>query len=196
MEYRIVIVGSGATGKSSMTIRFIQNFFVDDYDPTIEDSYRKQVAVDGEACLMDILDTAGQEEYSAMRDQYMRSGQGFILVYAINNKLSFNEIDSFRNQLIRVKDMDNVPTVLVGNKCDLEEQREVPRLQGINKAKEFNCPFFETSALECINVQETFYQIVREIRKELYPPKKLSNTPRNGIKKSISRSNLKGCSLF
>ena len=58
--------------------------FVEEYDPTIEDSYRKQVVIDGETCLLDILDTAGQEEYSAMRDQYMRTGEGFLLVFAVN----------------------------------------------------------------------------------------------------------------
>jgi hypothetical protein len=74
-EYRIVVVGAGGVGKSALTVRFIQGNFVEKYDPTIEDSYRKQVAVDGVACLLDIMDTAGQEEYSALRDQYMKTGQ-------------------------------------------------------------------------------------------------------------------------
>merc|ERR1711924_105017 len=78
-EYRIVVVGAGGVGKSALTVRFIQGNFVEKYDPTIEDSYRKQVAVDGVAVLLDIMDTAGQEEYSALRDQYMKTGQGFIL---------------------------------------------------------------------------------------------------------------------
>ena len=102
-----------------MTIQLIQNHFIDEYDPTIEDSYRKQVTIDDETCLLDILDTAGQEEYSAMRDQYMRTGQGFILVYAITSRSSFDEIVTFKDQILRVKDKDRVPMVLVGNKCDL-----------------------------------------------------------------------------
>ena len=68
-EYKLVVVGGGGVGKSALTIQLIQNHFVDEYDPTIEDSYRKQVTIDEETCLLDILDTAGQEEYSAMRDQ-------------------------------------------------------------------------------------------------------------------------------
>merc|ERR1712137_1153044 len=72
-EYKLVIVGGGGVGKSALTIQLIQNHFIDEYDPTIEDSYRKQVTIDDETCLLDILDTAGQEEYSAMRDQYMRT---------------------------------------------------------------------------------------------------------------------------
>jgi small GTP-binding protein len=81
---------------------------VDEYDPTIEDSYRKQVVIDGETCLLDILDTAGQEEYSAMRDQYMRTGEGFLLVFAVNNAKSFEDISTYREQIKRVKDAEEV----------------------------------------------------------------------------------------
>merc|ERR1712072_1429183 len=123
-EYKLVIVGGGGVGKSALTIQLIQNNFIDEYDPTIEDSYRKQVTIDDETCLLDTLDTAGQEEYSAMRDQYMRTGQGFLCTYAITSRSSFDEITSFREQILRVKDEDKVPMVLVGNKCDLEEERQ------------------------------------------------------------------------
>ncbi|KAM9764258.1 GTPase HRas isoform 4-T6 [Dama dama] len=95
-EYKLVVVGAGGVGKSALTIQLIQNHFVDEYDPTIEDSYRKQVVIDGETCLLDILDTAGQEEYSAMRDQYMRTGEGFLCVFAINHAKSFEDIHQYR----------------------------------------------------------------------------------------------------
>ncbi|NXF90997.1 RASH GTPase, partial [Eubucco bourcierii] len=93
-EYKLVVVGAGGVGKSALTIQLIQNHFVDEYDPTIEDSYRKQVVIDGETCLLDILDTAGQEEDSAMR--YMRTGEGFLCVFAINNTKSFEDIHQYR----------------------------------------------------------------------------------------------------
>ena len=89
----------------------LNHSFIDEYDPTIEDSYRKQVVVDGETCLLDILDTAGQEEYSAMRDQYMRTGEGFLLVFAVNNSKSFEDIKQYREQIKRVKDCEDVPMV-------------------------------------------------------------------------------------
>lgn len=108
-EYKLVIVGGGGVGKSALTIQLIQGHFVDEYDPTIEDSYRKQVNIDNETCLLDILDTAGQEEYSAMRDSYMRTGQGFILTFSITSRQSFNEATVFRDQIHRVKDADHVP---------------------------------------------------------------------------------------
>jgi len=178
-----VIVGGGGVGKSALTIQLIQNHFIDEYDPTIEDSYRKQVTIDEETCLLDILDTAGQEEYSAMRDQYMRTGQGFILVFAITSRSSFDEIASFREQILRVKDKDKVPMILVGNKCDLETERQVTTGEGQDLAKSFGCPFFESSAKTRVNVEECFYELVREIRKDLNGPTDKSKAKGKGKKK-------------
>lgn len=164
-EFKLVVVGAGGVGKSALTIQLIQNHFVDEYDPTIEDSYRKQVVIDGETCLLDILDTAGQEEYSAMRDQYMRTGEGFLLVFAVNSVKSFEDISSYREQIKRVKDAEEVPMVMVGNKCDLStwgvqmnEAREV--------AKQYGIPLVETSAKTRMNVDEAFFALVREIKKD------------------------------
>jgi len=164
-EYKLVIVGGGGVGKSALTIQLIQNHFIDEYDPTIEDSYRKQVTIDEETCLLDILDTAGQEEYSAMRDQYMRTGQGFLCVYSITNRSSFDEINNFRDQIKRVKDADQVPMVIVGNKMDLESERVVSHNEGQELASMYGCPFMETSAKARLRVEDAFYELVREIRK-------------------------------
>lgn len=164
-EYKLVVVGGGGVGKSCLTIQLIQAHFVDEYDPTIEDSYRKQCMIDDEVALLDVLDTAGQEEYSAMREQYMRTGEGFLLVYSITSRQSFEEITTFQQQILRVKDKDYFPMVMVGNKCDLENEREVPKSEGEALAKSFGCKFIETSAKSRINVDKAFYDIVREIRR-------------------------------
>ncbi|KAH8680813.1 ras-like protein [Xylariales sp. PMI_506] len=164
-EYKLVVVGGGGVGKSCLTIQLIQSHFVDEYDPTIEDSYRKQCMIDDEVALLDVLDTAGQEEYSAMREQYMRTGEGFLLVYSITSRQSFEEITTFQQQILRVKDKDYFPMVVVGNKCDLEGEREVTRQEGEALAKSFGCKFIETSAKSRINVDKAFYDIVREIRR-------------------------------
>ena len=92
----------------------------------VADSYRKQCDVDGETALLDLLDTAGQEEYSAMREQYMRTGEGFLIVYSIDSRASFEEIQQYQQQILRVKDKDYFPMILVANKCDLEHERQVP----------------------------------------------------------------------
>ena len=157
-------ISAGGVGKSALTIQLIQNHFVDEYDPTIEDSYRGQVVIDGETCLLDILDTAGQEEYSAMRDQYMRTGEGFLLVFAVDNAKSFEEISQFREEIKYFKDGEDVPMVLVGNKCDLPT-RNMDMAQAKDVAKSYSIPFIETSAKTRMGVDGAFYTLVREIRK-------------------------------
>ncbi|KAF4596400.1 Ras GTPase [Pleurotus pulmonarius] len=164
-EYKLVVVGGGGVGKSALTIQFIQSHFVDEYDPTIEDSYRKQCVIDDEVALLDVLDTAGQEEYGAMREQYMRTGEGFLLVYSITSRNSFEEISTFHQQILRVKDQDSFPVIVVANKCDLEYERQVGMNEGRDLAKHFGCKFIETSAKQRINVDEAFCNLVREIRK-------------------------------
>ncbi|KAJ1644554.1 RAS1 protein [Coemansia asiatica] len=164
-EYKLVVVGGGGVGKSALTIQFIQAHFVDEYDPTIEDSYRKQCTIDGETAMLDVLDTAGQEEYSAMREQYMRTGEGFLLVYSITSRNSFEEMPTFQQQILRVKDRDYFPMIVCGNKADLENERQVAMQEGMDISRAFGCPFLETSAKTKTNVKEAFYTLVQEIRR-------------------------------
>ncbi|XDA74596.1 hypothetical protein R6Z07F_004818 [Ovis aries] len=154
-EYKLVVLGSGGVGKSALTVQFVQGIFVEKYDPTIEDSYRKQVEVDAQQCMLEILDTAGTEQFTAMRDLYMKNGQGFALVYSITAQSTFNDLQDLREQILRVKDTDDVPMILVGNKCDLEDERVVGKEQGQNLARQWNnCAFLESSAKSKINVNE------------------------------------------
>ncbi|KAF9550651.1 Ras GTPase ras2 [Mortierella hygrophila] len=140
------------------------NAILTTYDPTIEDSYRKQVVIDDQSCVLEVLDTAGQEEYTALRDQWIRDGEGFLLVYSIAARSTFDRIRRFRDQIVRVKDSDNVPLMLVGNKCDKLAEREVTRDEGALMAKSLRCEFTETSAKTCVNVERSFYNVVRMIR--------------------------------
>jgi len=162
--FKIVVLGEGGVGKSALTIQYSQHFFVKEYDPTIESNYSKTVNLDDIVTVLDILDTAGQEEYSVMRSQYIRSGNGFVLVYAITSKESFNSLPSFRDQILRVKDSDGYPVVICGNKADMEDAREVSKEDGQALAQKLNCPFFETSAKTRVNVEEAFNTLVRNMR--------------------------------
>jgi len=165
-DYKIVVVGAGGVGKSALTVRFIQGNFVDKYDPTIEDSYRKLVEVDGTAAMLDIMDTAGQEEYSALRDQYMKTGQGFILAYTITTTTSFEAASKLRTHILRIKeDQQDIPIILVGNKVDLVDERVVSTEQGRSLADKFGAGFIEASAKTNTNVTEIFYELVRMINK-------------------------------
>ncbi|CBY23745.1 unnamed protein product [Oikopleura dioica] len=154
-DYKIVVLGSGGVGKSALTVQFVQNIFVEKYDPTIEDSYRKQIELDGQTCMLEILDTAGTEQFTAMRDLYMKNGQGFALVYSITSQSTLQDLNEIREQILRVKDAEDVPLILIGNKCDLEGERAVGREQGQALARSWgNVQFMETSAKSKINVLE------------------------------------------
>ena len=165
LEYKIVVLGAGGVGKSALTIRLVTDNFLEEYDPTIEDSYRKSVIIDSQNALLDILDTAGQEEFSSMQDQWMREGKGFLLVYSITNKATFEELNNLYEKIRRSKAQNKVPIVICGNKCDMENQRQVPKSEGEQLASSWECPFFETSAKNKINHEACFFECVREIRK-------------------------------
>ena len=120
--------------------------------------------------MLEILDTAGTEQFAAMRDLYMKNGMGFLLVYSITSQATFVDLQEIREQILRVKDTDDVPMVLVGNKCDLESDRVVGREQGQSLARSWgNCTFMETSAKAKINVTEAFTDLVRQIN-NIIPP--------------------------
>ncbi|XP_059479624.1 GTP-binding protein Rit1, partial [Neocloeon triangulifer] len=162
--YRIVVLGDGGVGKSALTLQFVSHSFLDYHDPTIEDAYQQQAVIDGEAALLDILDTAGQVEFTAMRDQYMRCGEGFIICYSVTDRRSFQEAVEYRKLISRVRATDDIPLVLVGNKFDLNKQRKVSTEEGEALAKQLGCPFFETSAALRHFVDDSFHSLVKEIR--------------------------------
>ncbi|KAJ3068488.1 Ras GTPase ras2, partial [Podochytrium sp. JEL0797] len=157
------------------------------YDPTIEDSYRKQVVIDDEACQLEVLDTAGQEEYTALRDQWIRDGEGFLLVYSVTSRATFYRIERFRDQILRCKDTDEViPIMLVGNKCDKNSEREVSKEEGQHLAKRLGCDFIETSAKTRVNVEKAFYNVVRALRAQ----QALANRVKGGSRAGIAAKKL------
>jgi len=186
--HKIIIVGSGGVGKSALTLQFMYGDFVEEYDPTSADSYRKQITVDNVELNLDILDTAGQEDYAAMRDNYYRTGEGFMCVYSIVMQSSFDQLDNFFEQILRVTDKEKIPFLLVGNKADLEDERQVDQMRGQELAAKYDCQFLETSAKTNRNVEEAFFTLVRIVMSN----KKDSN--QGGGESKGKKS--KGCVIF
>ncbi|KAF9014970.1 ras protein [Cyathus striatus] len=162
-NWRVAVLGDGGVGKTALAVQFTLNCFVETYDPTIEDAYRKQLVVDNRMCFVEVIDTAGQEEYATLRDQWVREGQGFILVYSIASRATFDRLEVFRQSMRRVKRGDPI-FMLVGNKCDKTYEREVSKEEGAALAKEFGCEFIETSAKTAQNVERLFTNLVRALR--------------------------------
>ncbi|KAG5929953.1 Ras- protein rsr1 [Claviceps sorghi] len=162
-ELHVVVLGAGGVGKSCLTAQFVHNEWIESYDPTIEDSYRTQIQVDGRQVVLEILDTAGTEQFVAMRDLYMKTGQGFLLVFSITSPSSLNELAGLREEIIRIKDDETVPMVIVGNKADLEESRVVQRAKGFSISQRWGAPYYESSARTRTNVDEVFIDLCRQM---------------------------------
>lgn len=146
--------------------------FVDTYDPTLEDSYRRQCVVDNEPCLLEILDTAGQEEYVALREQWIRDSDLFVIVYSVTYRPSFEAIQRIFEQVLATKGRYGAPggfdsslIILVGNKSDLDHKRTVGINEGRQLSQKLGCSFIETSAKERTNVEEVFFNLVRADRR-------------------------------
>uniref|UniRef100_A0A0K0EJW2 small monomeric GTPase n=1 Tax=Strongyloides stercoralis TaxID=6248 RepID=A0A0K0EJW2_STRER len=197
--YKVIMVGSGGVGKSALTLQFMYEEFVEEYEPTKADSYRKKVVLDGGECSIDILDTAGQEDYSAIRDNYYRSGEGFVCVFSITDAESFDATNEFREQILRVKNSDtSIPIILVGNKSDLDEQRAIPMQQILQRAEQWNVPYIETSAKTRSNVDKVFYDLMREIKRRKVGTLNGSGSgsEENNGKKKASRGMKKSCNIL
>ncbi|KAI8587306.1 hypothetical protein HDU89_008727 [Geranomyces variabilis] len=173
--HKVIMVGSGGVGKSALTLQYMYGDFIEEYDPTKADSYRKKVHLAASSsasspnaapqeCFIDILDTAGQEEYAAIRDNYYRSGEGFLCVFSLCEEESFTHTQEFRDQICRVLDDEGVPFVLVGNKADLPQLRKVQTRDAEAKAREWGCSYIETSAKTRQNVEEAYQTLMGKIR--------------------------------
>lgn len=193
-QYKVVMLGSGAVGKSAITVQMVSGHFLSSYDPTIEDSYRTTININNQDIILNILDTAGQEEFYALRDQYMRSGDGYIIVFSITSVTSFLEVNAIKEQLNIVLDTDNntlIPIILVGNKCDLEEYRQVQSSDAQRLAEEWRVKYFETSAKNKTNINRIFEELVY-----LIEANNQTNIQNTSIQNEHSHYNHNCCVLF
>ncbi|KAM9467445.1 ras-related and estrogen-regulated growth inhibitor isoform 1-T2 [Clarias gariepinus] len=171
-EVKVAVFGRAGVGKSALVVRLLTNRFIWEYDPTLESTYRHQASIDDEMVSMEILDTAGQEDL-LQKEGHMRWGDGFVLVYDITDRSSFEDVAPLRSLLEDVRKPRHVPLVLVGNKADLEHARQVATEEGERLAADMACAFYECSA--CVGtagtagsagtVAEAFHELCREVRR-------------------------------
>eukprot|EP01012_Entosiphon_sulcatum_P061054 TRINITY_DN8635_c0_g1_i1.p1 TRINITY_DN8635_c0_g1~~TRINITY_DN8635_c0_g1_i1.p1 ORF type:complete len:219 (+),score=63.37 TRINITY_DN8635_c0_g1_i1:108-764(+) len=178
-EYQVAVIGAIGAGKSATTIQFYQQAFIADYDPVLEDSYRRQMHVDSEVAYLDVWDTAGPHVFTvaSLKEPYLTTCEGFLVVYSVTDKDSFVDVEQQRNRVLAARQTLRCPCVLFGNKADLASgQRQVPTEEAQRLAKTFfrhpdlaleqrAVPFLEGSAKTSENVEEAFVELVREIRR-------------------------------
>lgn len=174
-KMRVLLLGDGAVGKTSLVGKFLGKDFFEDYDPTIEEYFTKQVEVDGESVVADVVDLGGGEQFHAFVDQQICGANCFLLVYAVNRADSLRRTPDRVEQILRFKEdeIDQISVGLIGNKCDLESQRQVTTEQAAALTERWNREtpglnafHMETSAKERTNVERAFVEVFRRKMKK------------------------------
>ncbi|KAF9565434.1 hypothetical protein CPC08DRAFT_684003 [Agrocybe pediades] len=168
-QFNVVVLGAGGVGKSALTVRFVRDVFVETYDPTIEEEFRRTVLVDGRLDSLEVLDTAGAEQFTSLNEVYIKSARGFLLVFSLTQEATLQEVDHLRKQIIRIKGGDtSTPMVIVATKLDLANEREVPIHIIQSLADQWRIPFYETSAKRNWHIEDVFADLTRQMRQK-YP---------------------------
>jgi len=158
-NFKFVVIGDTGAGKSSVLLRFADNAFQDSYLATVAVDFRhRTVTVNGKSCKLQIWDTAGQERYRTITSAYYRGADAIVMVYDVTNQESIRHINDWHAEVSRYAAPDTCK-LLIGNKCDLESQRVVPKATAKTFADELNIPFIETSAKDGKNVDKAFIQL-------------------------------------
>ena len=158
-------MGKGVVGKSSLTYRFINYNAPQEHDPTIEDRYKSSINIEGKDYEVEILDTAGEEDYQNMMDMWISFGEGFLLVFAINDPESFELLKGKHDRVLKGKHGAKCPILLVGNKQDLEQERKVQYSAAKALADSWGIEYMETSAKTNFNCKEAFEKLAQTIVK-------------------------------
>ena len=161
--YKIIIIGDAAVGKSNILTRFTRNEFSENTKSTVGVELGvKFIKVKGVNTKIQIWDTAGQERYRSITSSYYKGSHGCFIVYDITNEISFENVERWYEYVQREAGK-NISIILVGNKCDLENERKISKEKGQEKAKNLKCAFFETSALSGVNISQIFEELTNNI---------------------------------
>ena len=162
-KLKVVVVGDSGVGKTNLIKRFINDTFNKDSKATVGVEFlSKTYLINQEVFKIEIWDTAGQERYKAITTTYYKGAKGALIVYDITRKETFDSVDRWISELNNSGDK-NMTMLLIGNKCDLDSQRQVTKEQGEEKAKAFKVAFLETSASSGENLDVAFEMIMKEV---------------------------------
>ncbi|PFX23873.1 Ras-related protein Rab-8B [Stylophora pistillata] len=165
--FRILLVGDSSVGKTCIIVRFTESTFTESYITTIGIDFKiRTIDIDGKKVKLQIWDTAGQERFYTITATCYRRAMGIMLVYDITSEKSFKGVASWISKVAENCD-NNINKILLANKCDLEEKREVTRERGEELAGRLGIPFVEISALSNLNVEEAFTTLANDILKRL-----------------------------
>jgi len=162
---RIAVLGSRSVGKSSLIIQYCQNEFVESYYPTIESTFAKTVKFKNTEYDCDIIDTAGQDEFSLLNSKHAIGIHGYVLVYSVSSRNSFDMIQIIYDKIIDFCGVANIPCVIVGSKIDLKDSRQVNSEEAQGLARNNGTAYVETSAKENTNIAKVFELCLNEIEK-------------------------------
>jgi len=164
-NFKIVLLGEGCVGKTSLMLRYVQDQFNEKHLTTIQASFlSKNLTVDGVRVKLAIWDTAGQEKFHALGPIYYRDSNGAILVYDITDRDSFDRVQNWVKELRKMLG-EGIALVIVGNKCDLERQRKVTQEEAEAYAKTVGAEHFNTSAKLNKGVKELFLELTKKLLK-------------------------------
>ena len=168
MMFKVVLVGDSFVGKTNIMSKYIKNEFHEDSKATVGVEFgSKQFTVEGHSIKAQIWDTAGQERYKAITSAYYKGAKGAFIVYDITRKQSFDSVEKWVNDVTAVADK-KITIILIGNKCDLEDQRQITKEQGEEKANKLEIAFLETSALSGENLDKAFDKMMNEVYKKCH----------------------------
>lgn len=160
---KIVLVGDSGVGKTNLLLRWAHNCYNAESIPTIGVEFAtKTIEIEGKIAKIQIWDTAGQERYRAITSAYYRGAVGALLVYDISSISTFKNVTRWLEEIRENSEID-MECILIGNKCDLQDQRTVPIEEGIDYSKREKLMFMETSAKDDVHIEEAFLTLVKEI---------------------------------
>ena len=175
-KLKIVVVGDSGVGKTNLIKRFISNEFSENFKATIGVEFMsKTYRINKHLFKVEIWDTAGQERYKSITAVYYKGAKGALVVYDTTDKSTFDNIDKWMLE-IKDKTSKDIKLMIIGNKIDLKDEREVKNEEAMKKAESLRIPLMEASALDSTNVKEAFYDLLKEIYKDI---KENLNNPEN-----------------